>query len=89
MSCKNCGSERLAHISGKTADCFNISLGSDSENGYVPHDAGIGAGDYVSFEYCLGCGQIQDEFPKYPMIFQKDDEDIDAAFKEVEWWEND
>lgn len=32
-------------------------------DGYVPTDVGIGGGDYIRFEYCLECGQIQGEFP--------------------------
>jgi hypothetical protein len=24
---------------------------------------GIGGGDYVEFDYCLNCGQIQGQFP--------------------------
>jgi len=29
----------------------------------VPRDLGIGGGDDVQFDYCLGCGQIQRRFP--------------------------
>jgi hypothetical protein len=32
-------------------------------NDYVPERVGIGGGDYVAFEYCLDCGQIQGRFP--------------------------
>lgn len=31
--------------------------------GSVPHDMNIGGGDYIEFEFCLECGQIQGEFP--------------------------
>jgi hypothetical protein len=32
--------------------------------GYVPTGIGIGGNDYLEFDYCLNCGQIQDEnFP--------------------------
>jgi hypothetical protein len=34
-----------------------------SYSGNVPSSE-IGAGDYVEFEYCLGCGQIQGAFPE-------------------------
>jgi len=32
-------------------------------NDYAPENVGIGGGDYVDFEYCLDCGQMQGEFP--------------------------
>jgi hypothetical protein len=35
-----------------------------SHRGYVPDDMGIGGGDYVEFDYCLQCGQIQGRFPR-------------------------
>jgi len=42
---------------------FNCSLGEHSHNGYVPNDLGIGDGDYLEFDLCLDCGQIQGDFP--------------------------
>jgi hypothetical protein len=41
-----------------------VTYGDKQRDGYVPDDIGIGSGDYVDFNYCLQCGQIQDEFPK-------------------------
>jgi hypothetical protein len=29
-------------------------------DGYVPTGIGIGGNDYLEFDYCLNCGQIQD-----------------------------
>lgn len=31
---------------------------------YVPSDLNIGGGDYLSFDVCLDCGQMQGEWPK-------------------------
>jgi hypothetical protein len=59
MTCQRCNSARVAHICAKCSDlcCFQ------NEWGYVPGNAGIGGGDYVEFDYCLECGQIQGKFP--------------------------
>ena len=51
-------------VSAKCSDLFSASVQGASHQGYVPHDINIGGGDYVEFEYCLDCGQIQgDGFP--------------------------
>jgi hypothetical protein len=31
--------------------------------GYVPSGVGVGGGDYLKFDYCLDCGQIQGKWP--------------------------
>ena len=62
MSCK-CGSKRIATVQAKSSDLNFISIGDKEHNGYVPKDMGIGEGDYIEFDYCLDCGQIQGEFP--------------------------
>lgn len=64
MTCQQCKSNRLATVCGKTADCCYVEIGEKSHNGYVPTDMRIGHnGDYISFSYCLDCGQIQGKFP--------------------------
>lgn len=64
MECDNCGSERVCSLSGKCSDLFGLNLGELSiENDYVPHDFGIGGGDYIRFDHCLDCGKIQGDFP--------------------------
>jgi len=63
MSCQNCGSKKLASITGKTSDCNNGYIEGVDFDGYVPDDIGIGGGDYIEFEWCLECGQIQGEWP--------------------------
>jgi len=62
MPC-NCGSNRIATVQSKSSDLNFISVGDKEHNGYVPKDMGIGEDDYIEFEYCLDCGQIQGEFP--------------------------
>jgi len=51
-------------VSAKCSDLFSATLLGASYNGYVPREIGIGGGDFVEFDYCLDCGQIQgDSFP--------------------------
>lgn len=76
MSCQRCGSNRIASVSGKTSDCFNGEIDGKDYDGYVPNDIGLGdGGDYIEFTYCLECGQIQGDWPVYPNLDNKDDED--------------
>ena len=63
MICQRCKSERVLSCSGKSSDLNVFVLGKNEHEGYVPHDCGIGGGDYYDFEICLDCGQIQGEFP--------------------------
>lgn len=65
MSCQHCGSSRVASVTAKCADLCCVDLGEHYHDGYVPRDMGIcdEYGDYVEFDYCLDCGQIQGEFP--------------------------
>lgn len=64
MECQRCGSDRLLNVSGKTSDrCIVEDIDGNILSSYVPIDIGIGGGDYIEFEYCLECGQIQDSFP--------------------------
>lgn len=63
MTCQMCQSERLASVVGKTKDLCSIKVKGEYYDGYVPHNMGIGSGDYIEFVYCLDCGQIKGEFP--------------------------
>jgi hypothetical protein len=36
-------------------------------DGYVPRALGIGGGDYIEFEVCLNCGQMQGKYPIAPV----------------------
>jgi hypothetical protein len=63
MSCLNCESKRVASVSAKCEDLCRVTLDEAEVDGYVPEDMGIGDGDYIAFDYCLDCGQIQGDFP--------------------------
>lgn len=63
MSCKNCKSERIISVSGKTADLFSAETSDGSYHGQVPRELEIGGGDYMQFSYCANCGCIQGDFP--------------------------
>jgi hypothetical protein len=62
MKCK-CKSERILSVSGKCSDIGSVSIGSQKKEGYVPYDMGIGGGDYIEFNVCLDCGQMQGTWP--------------------------
>jgi len=61
--CKQCSSERSASIAAKSSDRNSGEIDGVEFEGYVPDDIGIGAGDYIWFEWCLDCGQIIGDFP--------------------------
>lgn len=64
MACQRCKSERVGEASGKCSDLTGFRLGNiDVHSVYVPGDWGIGGGDYLEFNYCLDCGQIQGDWP--------------------------
>jgi hypothetical protein len=75
MACQKCKSERVASVSGKTSDMCSVYLGENEKEGYVPSNMNIGGGDYIEFEYCLDCGQIQGEFPLQPTELDQKEED--------------
>lgn len=83
MTCQRCSSERVASINGKTADLCHISLGTKNDSDYVPEDMNIGSGDYLKFQYCLDCGQIQGEWP-LPQVKLEEDYLEDSDW----WWQN-
>ena len=63
MACQRCSSKRVADLTAKCSDRCFIQINDNNSSDYVPNDMGIGGGDYVGFEYCLNCGQIQGSFP--------------------------
>lgn len=48
-----------------------VRFGEKEKDGYVPSDMGIGGGDYIEFEWCLDCGQIQGTFPRLMTELEK------------------
>ena len=62
--CQKCGSYRIAKVGAKCSDLCYYQYDGIEKDGYVPCEMGIGGGDYIDFDYCLECGQIQDDcFP--------------------------
>ena len=79
MTCQRCSSERVLRVSAKADDLCHVVLDGKEHEGYMPHDAGIGGGDYVEFKLCLDCGQVQGAFPRPPMELEEpDDHDLDT-----------
>lgn len=58
-------------ISAKSSDMNLVRFGEKEKDGYVPSDMGIGGGDYIEFEWCLDCGQIQGTFPRLMTELEK------------------
>lgn len=66
MFCQNCHKNRILSVNGKCSDMCDVQssdIGGMSYDGYVPRDLNIGGGDYIEFEMCLDCGQVQGKFP--------------------------
>lgn len=64
--CQRCESPRVAEVSGKVTDSCHFSVPADGflqRDGYVPGVVGDAGGDYMEFDFCLNCGQIQGEWP--------------------------
>lgn len=60
MGCKRCGEKSIHHVSAKCSDlCFIQYPDGSEKDDYVPNNLGIGGGDYVEFDFCLSCGQLQ------------------------------
>jgi hypothetical protein len=63
-SCQKCQSERIMSICAKCQNSCIVTYGAEGGAGYAPTDVGVGVDeDYVAFEYCLECGQMQGEWP--------------------------
>ena len=58
-----CGNQKLMSVTAKCSDMCNITMKDVNYTGYVPDGLGIGSGDYISFRYCVSCGQIHDFRP--------------------------
>jgi len=67
MRCQECHGERILEVSAKCSDLCFVRMGDFEHNGYVPQDCGItqenSYGDYVMFDLCMECGQLQGKFP--------------------------
>jgi len=80
--CTDCNSRRVLELTAKCSDCCGYSIGNLSGDGYVPQGLGIGGGDYVEFNICLDCGQVQGQFPRPKSDLEQDasDEDIEEFY---------
>ena len=58
-ACTRCGSERLMSVTAKCSDMCGVTLDNHDLDGYVPHGLNIGGGDYIEFQVCVVCGQMQ------------------------------
>lgn len=58
-----CQHKQILGVNAKCSDCFDGSFNGMSIQGYVPYDLNIGGGDYITFELCVECGQIQGDWP--------------------------
>lgn len=63
MNCRRCNNDRIASISGKCSDLSFFRYQGKEKEGYVQDGVGVGGGDYIELDWCLECGQIQDDFP--------------------------
>ena len=67
MECQRCKSSRIFAIFTKCSDDCNIRRFPDRRysDGYVPEGplSGECGSDYMEFEVCAECGQMQGEFP--------------------------
>ena len=78
MSCKRCSSDRIVSVCGKTSDLCLFEYANKQRDGYVPYGVGLGDNeDYIEFEYCAECGQMQGKFPI-------SEAKLKAAVKEIE-----
>lgn len=85
MQCESCKSNRMISILAKCDDRFIMSYKGIEiiKNDYVPHNIGIGGGDYLNITFCLDCGKIRGDFPiindhiegLYEEVSEKDNEE--------------
>lgn len=75
MACNSCDSERILGVSAKCSDLCACDFNGFERDGYVPHDIGIGGGDYIEFDLCLECGKVQGQFPLEDPEFSQTDEE--------------
>lgn len=72
MNCQRCKSERVLAAGCKCSDMYNHTLKGQEYDGYVPHDVGLGGGDYINISVCLDCGQLQGEWPLAKTEFESE-----------------
>jgi hypothetical protein len=78
-TCQKCNSFRIISVCGKCSDLSSVEFRETEEDGYLPHDLGIGGGDYIEFSYCLECGQIQGAFPLPESEIEREENEREEA----------
>jgi ribosomal protein L32 len=63
MACQRCKSERVLSVSAKCSDLCHCYFMEHEKDGYAPDLWAVGGGDYIEYDVCLDCGQMQGEFP--------------------------
>lgn len=62
--CTKCNSTRVMRMSAKCNDMFVARINGHEYDGYVIDGVDpIGGGDYLQFNVCLECGQVQGDWP--------------------------
>lgn len=90
-TCQKCKSERITSVSAKCSDMcgvWMVNTGQDQSD-YVPKDMGFygdGYGDYVEFELCLDCGQMQGRWPRPRTALEKQKPATQPPFTPVAPW---
>ncbi|CAB4196769.1 hypothetical protein UFOVP1290_289 [uncultured Caudovirales phage] len=84
MNCDKCNSKRVVSAGAKCSDMFYAEFTNEvlhtDYNGYVPHDLGIGGGDYIDIKYCMDCGKLQGKFPLPTADIEKDSSEDEAEY---------
>lgn len=70
--CQHCKSARLLFVQAHASDMFVVQVGSESKDGYLPGDLGLGGGDDLTMELCLDCGRVQGQWPLPPCELETD-----------------
>jgi hypothetical protein len=76
-TCQKCKSDRILEVCGKTSDMCFVRFKDTEQSDYVPDGLGIcgpdSYGDYIEFDVCLECGQVQGKWPvkKNPKFSEK------------------
>ena len=62
-NCQRCNSDRILVMSARCCDQFFAKIKDHRYEGIVLDGLGLSGGEYVGFDLCLECGQVQGEFP--------------------------
>jgi len=58
-TCIHCGAARVLDVVVKCSDAAMLRMNGISHDGYMPHNLGLGGGDYLEFAVCLECARLQ------------------------------